>query len=47
MGLNYVNAARPSTGQGGAEHTRARTLNVRKHVRAEANAGMGRPGGVR
>jgi hypothetical protein len=38
-------AAKPSTGQGGAEHASERTSNVRERARAEANAGMGRMGG--
>ena len=46
MRKNHVNAAQPSTGQGGAEHANERTLNVRERARAEANAGLGRIGGV-
>jgi|GEM_PF-6881990 len=41
----HMTAAQPSTGQGGAEHVSERTI-VRERTRAEANAGMGRIGGV-
>lgn len=41
-----LNAAQPSTGQGGDEHESART-SVRKRASAGANAGMGRIGGER
>ena len=42
---NYdFTAAKPSAGQGGAEHESERT-SVRERARAEANAGMGRMGG--
>ena len=44
---SYVNATQPSQGQGGAEHESERTLIVRERTRAEANAGIGRMGGVR
>ena len=45
MSESYVNAAKPSQGQGGAEHASERTLDVRERTRAEANAGIGRMGG--
>jgi hypothetical protein len=45
MSRHEYMAAKPSTGQGGAEHGSERTANVRERASAEANAGMGRMGG--
>jgi len=43
MSKNEPVAAKPSTGQGGAEHESERT-SVRERARAEANVGLGQGG---